>query len=313
MRTAARDGDGDVLVRVMHEGMEAAGHQEASVLEAVHSLRGAEHVVVRLLDTVEDEDGRFCLVMQAPGVPVASARVDVRLVAMRLFAALAVLDRLQIIHGRIGLAAVTVCGDSVQLGDFSAAVSVASARREFTQRLSIRAPEVVLGLDPTTRVDVWSAGCLLYHLATGQALFTSRTTVERLAELDRGRVSDQISEHVADADLAQLIRHCLRTDAARRISPRAALEHSYFDVMFPFAAVFARREAILPAGAMTEAGRRLRGRGIAGVLVERAATHENVHVGATRQRVEEKAVCEDDGECEVIFIRDPAAGPSTCG
>ena len=44
-----------------------------------------------------------------------------------------------------------------------------------------RAPEVILGVPYTTAVDIWSLGCVLAELYTGQPLFPGENEVEMMA------------------------------------------------------------------------------------------------------------------------------------
>jgi cyclin-dependent kinase 6 len=46
-----------------------------------------------------------------------------------------------------------------------------------------RAPEVLLGTTYATPVDVWSAGCILAELTSGQALFPGRNETDQLARI----------------------------------------------------------------------------------------------------------------------------------
>ena len=47
-----------------------------------------------------------------------------------------------------------------------------------------RAPEVILGLGWTYPADIWSAGCILVELATGDALFQTHENLEHLAMME---------------------------------------------------------------------------------------------------------------------------------
>ncbi|BDA46929.1 Serine/threonine-protein kinase AFC2 [Coccomyxa sp. Obi] len=60
-----------------------------------------------------------------------------------------------------------------------------------------RAPEVILGLGWTFPCDIWSVGCILVELATGDALFQTHENLEHLAMMEA--VLDKIPEHLAAA------------------------------------------------------------------------------------------------------------------
>ena len=46
-----------------------------------------------------------------------------------------------------------------------------------------RAPEIVLGCPYTDKIDIWSLGCILAELHTGQVLFESDNSVALLAKM----------------------------------------------------------------------------------------------------------------------------------
>ncbi|KAH9776464.1 serine/threonine-protein kinase AFC2 [Citrus sinensis] len=48
-----------------------------------------------------------------------------------------------------------------------------------------RAPEVILGLGWTYPCDIWSVGCILVELCTGEALFQTHENLEHLAMMER--------------------------------------------------------------------------------------------------------------------------------
>ena len=48
-----------------------------------------------------------------------------------------------------------------------------------------RSPEVLLGLDWSYPSDMWSAGCILAELATGELLFNTHDDLEHLALIER--------------------------------------------------------------------------------------------------------------------------------
>ncbi|XP_044464000.1 serine/threonine-protein kinase AFC3 isoform X3 [Mangifera indica] len=57
-----------------------------------------------------------------------------------------------------------------------------------------RAPEVILGLGWSYPCDMWSVGCILIELCTGEALFQTHENLEHLAMMER--VLGPIPEHM---------------------------------------------------------------------------------------------------------------------
>jgi len=64
----------------------------------------------------------------------------------------------------------------------------------------LRAPEVVLGMEWTVVIDLWSLGTLLYSLYTGDRLFRVHEDVEHLATMERiceGRIPAELARGVS--------------------------------------------------------------------------------------------------------------------
>lgn len=73
---------------------------------------------------------------------------------------------------------------SVKLADFGSARGMDDRiRTEELQPRYYRAPEVMLGQDYTTQIDMWSAGITLYELATDNRLFEAETSNGMLHEM----------------------------------------------------------------------------------------------------------------------------------
>lgn len=51
------------------------------------------------------------------------------------------------------------------------------------QTRSYRAPEIILGCPYTEKIDIWSLGCIVAELYTGQVLFDSENVVGLLARM----------------------------------------------------------------------------------------------------------------------------------
>jgi len=81
--------------------------------------------------------------------------------------------------------------------------------------------------------DVWSFGMLAYELATGSAYFRGKTPSEIMGILGDPSFVPPLegvdaSLVVADPQLVDLIRACLKVDPRRRISVRNIVQHPYF-------------------------------------------------------------------------------------
>ncbi|KAG0533698.1 hypothetical protein BDA96_04G215600 [Sorghum bicolor] len=128
-----------------------------------------------------------------------------------------------------------------------------------------RAPEVILGLGWSYPCDIWSVGCILVELCTGEALFQTHENLEHLAMMERvlgplpyhmlkraDRHSDKyirkgrlnwpegctsresmkavmkLSRLQAAGDFIDLLQGLLKYDSADRLTAEEALRHPFF-------------------------------------------------------------------------------------
>ncbi|XP_008468428.1 glycogen synthase kinase-3 beta-like [Diaphorina citri] len=119
-----------------------------------------------------------------------------------------------------------------------------------------RAPELIFGaIDYTTKIDVWSAGCVLAELLLGQPMFPGDSGVDQLVEIikvlgtpTREQIREmnpnytefkfpQIKSHPwskvfrvrTPPDAIDLISRLLEYTPSSRISPLQACAHDFFD------------------------------------------------------------------------------------
>ncbi|CAJ1392921.1 unnamed protein product [Effrenium voratum] len=125
---------------------------------------------------------------QGQGLPLGL----VRNYARNIFMALRALRLVSIVHSDLKPDNLLVSMDkmSVKLSDFGSAMDVKDRFRpekaaESLQPRFYRAPEVILGQPYDTQIDVWSAGCTVFELATGKFLFTGRDNNEMLFRMLR--------------------------------------------------------------------------------------------------------------------------------
>lgn len=60
---------------------------------------------------------------------------------------------------------------NIRVTDFGNSCSINDEDKEDLQTRYYRAPEVILGYDYTEKIDVWSLGCTIFELLTGEILF----------------------------------------------------------------------------------------------------------------------------------------------
>ena len=136
--------------------------------------------------------------------------------------------------------------EHVQIIDFGLAVKTPFDAKTYIQSRFYRAPEIVLGLQFSTAIDMWSLGCLLPELASGRVLFRARDEAHLAAYhkglngefpkrmRERSLRSKRFFESVGgpcvadvplpDTAFGSFVHRCLVVDPANRITARAALQ-----------------------------------------------------------------------------------------
>ena len=157
--------------------------------------------------------------------------------------------------------------------DFGSGCKTSEQVYTYVQSRFYRAPEVVLRVPYSTKVDMWSLGCIIAELFTGQPLFpgeSEQELLEYMMELngipsrefiDQSRKKDYyfdtdycpyliedpthgilripnartLEEAVPCSDfyLLDFLRQCLKMDPAERISAADALQHEFINPTLP--------------------------------------------------------------------------------
>lgn len=157
---------------------------------------------------------------------------------------------------------------SIKLADFGLARAFSLPVRAYTHEvvtLWYRAPEILLGTKSyCTSVDMWSLGAIAGEMVTGKALFPGDSEIDQLFrifrtlgtpgeaewpgvtqlpdykssfprwEVDKKHVLEQLLRKL-DANGRELIELMLTYYPKRRVTARQALQHTYFDKVFPVA------------------------------------------------------------------------------
>lgn len=71
----------------------------------------------------------------------------------------------------------------VKVIDFGSSCFITDHLSSYIQSRSYRAPEVILGLPYCPKIDLWSVGCILFELLTGQVLFPNDSVQLTLARM----------------------------------------------------------------------------------------------------------------------------------
>ncbi|XP_063727301.1 dual specificity tyrosine-phosphorylation-regulated kinase 4-like [Symsagittifera roscoffensis] len=137
----------------------------------------------------------------------------------------------------------------------------------YIQSRFYRSPEVILGLEYSSPIDMWSLGCILAELYTGYPIFPGENEVEQLncimeifgvppssvlkdatrkkvffdsrnsprcltnskgkKRKPNNRTLEQSLKNCTNPDFVDFVRKCLNWDANERMNPQEALEHPF--------------------------------------------------------------------------------------
>eukprot|EP00439_Symbiodinium_sp_Y106_P051207 s1844_g6.t2 len=75
--------------------------------------------------------------------------------------------------------------NSIKLIDFGNATYVDMHHSSIIQTRQYRSPEVILQIGWSEKADIWSLGCILFELYTGNVLFDTHASMEHLGMIDR--------------------------------------------------------------------------------------------------------------------------------
>ena len=191
--------------------------------------------------------------------------------SVQILQALRLMDRFKVIHCDLkpeNILLINNSNEDVKIIDFGSAVFYEKRMYTYIQSRYYRAPEVILGLDYSTAIDMWSFGCILCEMTTGRPTFPGESEADQIQcmmevlgapplkvinkatrknlyfEVDgkpkvltnskgRKRIcgSKKLREVIkgADEDLVDLVAACFEWDQLKRISPDEALLHPWLN------------------------------------------------------------------------------------
>ena len=110
-----------------------------------------------------------------------------KIVAKQILVALKFIHNLGMIHCDLKPENILVKSYSrceVKVIDLGSSCFIKDHLSSYVQSRSYRAPEVILGLPYGQKIDIWSVGCILAELYTGQVLFLNDTLATLLARVE---------------------------------------------------------------------------------------------------------------------------------
>jgi serine/threonine protein kinase len=227
----------DVALKVLPPGVladDGARHLFRKEAAALSLLNHPNIVTVHDFDTQEGQD--FLVMEYVPG-PGLSERLlrgplsekEVVRIGVQLAEGLAAAHKQGVIHGDLKPGNLKLTHDErLKILDFGLAKSMQRANPQATTEsfvgtegfggtLPYMAPEQLRGLAVDARTDIYSAGVVLYELATGHPPFSQRLSVPLIDDIlhkvpeSPGRVQAGISPR-----LEEIILRCLEKEPAKR-------------------------------------------------------------------------------------------------
>ncbi|CAG9332067.1 DYRK4_11 [Blepharisma stoltei] len=193
----------------------------------------------------------------------------IRRFAIQIFFSLKFIQKLNIIHCDLkpeNILLKQANKSGLKVIDFGSSCFESEKVYTYIQSRFYRAPEIILGIPYSYSIDMWSAGCILAELFTGNALFPGESEAEqlqyimeirgvppedvlamatrrkvffnssgspRLVPNSKGKIHKPAAKDIRDeiktddALFLDLIIKCLEWDPGKRITPDEALSHEW--------------------------------------------------------------------------------------
>ena len=108
-------------------------------------------------------------------------------IARQCLVSLSFVHKLGLVHSDIKPENILLASYSrvrVKVIDFGSSCYLTDRQSSYIQSRSYRAPEVVLGLPYDGKIDVWSLGCVIAEMYTGQVTFQNDSVVSMLSRIE---------------------------------------------------------------------------------------------------------------------------------
>lgn len=218
--------------------------RQKKMVEAMHqeirTLRGLEHENIVQYRGFKSE-GEFLNIFleYIPGGSLATKLAHngpfnedaVRGFIKQCLAGLAYLHQRGIIHRDIKGANILVDTDNVaKISDFGLSKHEDAAKQRFSMQGTAfwMAPEVARAREQTTtKADIWSLGCLMIELLTGQHPYPKLQAFQAIYKIGKGSIPD-LPEGLS-FELEDMLLSCLKPDPKERPSAIDLLKHPFFE------------------------------------------------------------------------------------
>ena len=240
----------DVAVKVLSPRFHESADLSARFSREARTLSQLNHPHICTLHDVGHEGGIDFLVMELIAGETLAARLErgplplaeLLVAAEQMAGALGAAHRAGLVHRDLKPANMMLTGSGVKLLDFGLALPVEA--REVNVALSqsptmegpltaigalvgtfqYMAPEQLEGKEADARSDLFSLGCVLYEMATGQRPFKGSDSATRLGSIQRDKPEPPtLVNHSMPRGLERIITRCLEKDPAQRYPGAAEL------------------------------------------------------------------------------------------
>ncbi|OHS93952.1 CMGC family protein kinase [Tritrichomonas foetus] len=244
----------------------------------------SENNIIKFIDSFEFRNF-FCIVMELASFDLYTvlkrqhfrglSGKKLQLVARDTAVALKYMHNKGIIHCDIkpeNILFSSIVMDKAKVIDFGCSCYVGKLMFSYIQSRYYRAPEVVFGFEYGTEIDIWSLGCVLCELVTGQPIFPAEDEYELMQMLvavlgmppkrmiekaprshhyfdkttfqpkphknSRGKVHEPCSSsitketRIVDRELVDLVEKCLRWEPKDRLNAEQFLNHPWIKKQF---------------------------------------------------------------------------------
>ena len=265
-----------VALKILRKGeeFEANGRLESRNLDIV-STAGAHEIIIEKYEEFIFRD-HYCIVFELLSVDLYQflksrhfqglALNVMRRIAVQLLMGLKHIHEQGLIHCDLkpeNILFKISHKSSIKLIDFGSACEKNNKSFTYIQSRYYRAPEIILELDYTEKIDIWSLGCILFELYSGSPLFIGDDDVDQLCRMieclgdlpdeivrssprknelfdPKGRLllanaqgvmpgCSRISSKLrkVDSDFLDFLNECLKLDPKKRIDAAGALRHPW--------------------------------------------------------------------------------------
>lgn len=237
----AKDGRVVAVKKYCKEKVSAAGEKLTRVMREIAILRDLAHSsVVRLLRVYEEPDSVLIVTDYVPGgdlltrirdkgVPTPQAT---KALISSLLRGIQYLHERSLIHRDIKLENVLATGNSCTIVDFGLAIRSTDDRGTICGSPGYVAPEMLRKQQYSEKVDIYSAGVVLFMLLSGATPFPGNSLSEILSKNKRASVDFSGKAWSAVPRQAKnLVLRMMEADPALRVTAAQALRHPWLQAL----------------------------------------------------------------------------------